>query len=314
VVALLHAGRLAEAWPDHAWRLALAERPGLPRAGLLPVLDTQPDLIGRTVLLTHEGGFGDTLQFCRYIPLLVARGARIVLAVPSALHRLLRRLPGVVEVVQPDANPPAHDSHSPMTSLPEIFGTVLSTIPAEAPYITADPDLVTAWAARLPARLGCRVGLVWAGQARPGVPGFATVNGRRSTSLAQFAPFGRIGGVQFISLQAGPKASEAHAPPPGLALDDPMPSVADFADTAAIVANLDLVISVDTSVVHLAGALGKPVFLLDRYDNCWRWLSGRTDSPWYPKLRIFRQTRIGEWAPVVRQAAVALAAFAATRR
>ena len=133
-------------------------------------------------------------------------------------------------------------------------------------------------------------------------------------SLAQFAPFGAIEGVQFVSLQAGASASEARTPPAGLALHDPMASVTDFADTAAIVANLDLVISVDTSVVHLAGALGKPVFLLDRYDNCWRWLSGRSDSPWYPTLRIFRQTRIGDWEPVMRQAATALAEFAASAR
>jgi hypothetical protein len=314
VVALLHAGRFTEAWRDHVWRLALAECPGLPRARLLPALATLPDLAGRTVLLTHEGGFGDTLQFCRYIPLLAARGARIALAVPPVLHRLLEGLPSIVELVEPDGELPAYDWHCPMTSLPEVFGTVLSTIPAQAPYVTAEPDLVATWAARLPGGAGCRVGLVWAGQARPGVPGFATVNGRRSMSLAEFAPLGAIEGVRLISLQAGPKASEAREPPPGLALYDPMPLVTDFADTAAIIANLDLVISVDTSVVHLAGALGKPVFLLDRYDNCWRWLSGRTDNPWYPKLRIFRQGRIGEWAPVVQRAAGALAAFAGSTR
>jgi hypothetical protein len=314
VVSLLHAGRFAEAWRDHAWRFALANYPALPRERLLPSLATQPDLAGRTVLLTHEGGFGDTLQFCRYVPLLVARGAHIALAVPPVLHRLLARLPGVVEVAAPDARTPDYDWHCPMMTLPEVFGTVLSAIPARAPYITADPGLVTAWAARLPGGPGCRVGLVWAGQARPGVLGFATLNGRRSMSLAQLAPFGGVEGVQFVSLQAGPKASEALTPPPGLVLHDPMPEVTDFADTAAIVANLDLVISVDTSVVHLAGALGKPVFLLDRYDNCWRWLSGRTDNPWYRKLRIFRQARIGEWAPVVRQAAVALVEFAVGAR
>jgi ADP-heptose:LPS heptosyltransferase len=142
------------------------------------------------------------------------------------------------------------------------------------------------------------------------LPGFATVNARRSTSLAMFAPFAAIPEVQFVSLQVGAPAAEVERPPAGLALYDPMRGVADFADTAAIIANLDLVVSVDTSVVHLAGALGKPVFLLDRYDNCWRWLSRRTDSPWYPTLRIFRQASIGEWAPVMQNAADALAQFA----
>jgi hypothetical protein len=264
----------------------------------------------QTVLLTHEQGFGDTLQFCRYIPLLAARGARIVLAVPPPLQRLLGTLQGVSEMVPTDSKLPPYHWHCPMMSLPRVFGTTLETIPAAIPYLTADPALVEDWAARLPPRRGVRVGLVWAGQARPWLPGFTTLDTRRSTSLARFAPFGAIEGVQFISLQAGTSASEARTPPPGLVLHDPMPSVTDFADTAAIIANLDLVISVDTSVVHLAGALGKPVFLLDRYDNCWRWLSGRTDSPWYPRLRIFRQTRIGDWAPVMQQAAAALAEFA----
>jgi hypothetical protein len=311
MVALLQSGRFAEAWQEHAWRFALGEYAGLPLAGLLPSLATLPDLAGRTVLLTHEAGYGDTLQFCRYIPLLAARGARVALAVPPALQRLLGTQPWAVEMVPTNAKLAAYDWHCPMMSLPCVFGTTLQTIPAEVPYITADPVLVAAWSVRLPGRRGPRVGLVWAGQARPWLPGFATVDTRRSTGLAPFAPFGAIEGVQFISLQTGAPAPEAHRPPPGLALHDPMPSVTDFADTAAIIANLDIVISVDTSVAHLAGALGKPVFLLDRYDNCWRWLSGRADSPWYPTLRIFRQTRIGDWTPVMQQAAMALAEFAA---
>jgi ADP-heptose:LPS heptosyltransferase len=129
---------------------------------------------------------------------------------------------------------------------------------------------------------------------------------RRSAGLASFAPLGRIPGLHLISLQKGPCAAEAEAPPMGMVLHDPMPQVTDFADTAAIIANLDAVVSVDTAVVHLAGALGKPVFLLDRYDNCWRWLSGREDSPWYPTLRIFRQDRPGEWEPPMRRLAAAL--------
>jgi hypothetical protein len=227
------------------------------------------------------------------------------------LQRLLGAQRWAVEVLPTNAGPPAYDWHCPMMSLPSVFATTLETIPAAIPYLTADPALVASWATRLPNAPGLRIGLVWAGQARPWLPGFATVDTRRSTSLAQFTPFGRVGGVRFVSLQADAPASEARDPPSGLVLHDPMPLVTDFADTAAIIANLDLVVSVDTSVAHLAGALGKPVFLLDRYDNCWRWLSGRNDSPWYPALRIFRQTKIGEWAPVMQLAAEALAEFVA---
>ena len=266
------------------------------------------------MLLTHEAGYGDTLQFCRYVPLLAARGARIVLAVRRRCNGCWAGCRASEGCVAANAALPDYDWHCPMMSLPSVFATTLETIPAEVPYITADPAMVADWAARLPAAPGLRVGLVWAGQARPWLPGFATVDTRRSTSLAQFAPLGAVEGVRFVSLQADAPGSEARDPPPGLALHDPMASVTDFADTAAIVANLDLVVSVDTSVAHLAGALGKPVFLLDRYDNCWRWLSGRSDSPWYPTLRIFRQTKIGDWAPVMRQAAAALAEVAAAAR
>jgi Flp pilus assembly protein TadD len=311
VVALLQAGRFAEAWPDHGWRFALAEYTGLPLNELLPPLATQPELAGRTVLLTHEAGYGDTLQFCRYVPLLTARGARIVLAVPPALQRLLGAQHWGAEVLPTNAGPPAYDWHCPMMNLPSVFGTTLETTPAAISYLTADPALVACWATWLPSGPGLRVGLVWAGQARPWLPGFVAVDARRSTSLAQFAPLGAVEGVRFVSLQAYSPTVEARDPPPGLVLHDPMPEVVDFADTAAIIANLDLVVSVDTSVAHLAAALGKPVLLLDRYDNCWRWLSGRSDSPWYPTLRIFRQTKIGEWAPVMQQAAAALAEFVA---
>ena len=201
------------------------------------------------------------------------------------------------------------DFHCPVFSLPRAFGTTLDTIPSATPYLFADPALVEAWARRLPSG-GRRVGLVWAGQARPWLPGFSTLDARRSAGLASFAPFASVPGIRFVSLQKGPPAAEAGTLPPGLVLHDPMPDITDFAETAAIIANLDLVISVDTSVVHLAGALGKPVFLLDRYDNCWRWFSDRDDSPWYPGLRIFRQPVLGDWGSPMQRAAAALRAIA----
>jgi len=234
-------------------------------------------------------------------------------SVPAPLLRIMRTVPGVAEVYGPDDTLPPYHDYCPFFSLPRAFETTPGTIPAPIPYLRADPVLIETWRTRLPAA-GLRVGLVWAGQARPMLPGFAILDGRRSMALATLAPLVAVPGVVFISLQHGPEAAQARMPPPGMTLFDPMPEVTDFSDTAAIIANLDLVISVDTSVVHLAGAMGKPVFLLDRYDHCWRWLSGRVDSPWYPAMRIFRQTGIGEWNSVLQQATAALGSFAAALR
>lgn len=296
-VARLHAGYLAEAWQDESWRLASPG--GLPPETLLPPL-SHVDVSGRTVLVVQEEGLGDTIQFLRYLPLLAARGARVVTAVPNELRRLMQTVPGVADIPAMDAPVPPHNYHCSFNALPRVFETRLNTIPADVPYLHADAALAAAWAERLPAD-GLRVGLVWAGQARPWLPGFVNLDHRRSIDVALLAPLATINGIRLISLQKG---SAARAPFP---LFDPMPDVRDFADTAAIVANLDLVITVDTSVVHLAGAMGKPTFLLDRYDNCWRWLSGRDDSPWYRTLRIFRQHDSGAWAPVIERVATALA-------
>jgi tetratricopeptide (TPR) repeat protein len=307
-VALLRAGRMAEAWADYESRLVLG-RPRLPMETLLPSLATLPDLTGRTVLAWHEEGFGDTLQFARYLPLLAARGARVLAFVPAELQRLLRTLAGVAEVLGPPAPVPPFDWHVPFFSLPRAFGTTLESIPDDVPYLFAEPARAAAWAPLLPEH-GLRVGLVWAGQARPWLPGFSAIDRRRSIDLAELAPLAQIGGVSLVALQKGPAAREAEPLPPGMTLVDPMPGVADFADTAAIIAGLDVVVSVDTAVAHLAGALGKRVLLLDRYDNCWRWLAGRDDSPWYPSLRIFRQPRAGDWSEPVARVAAELARLA----
>jgi tetratricopeptide (TPR) repeat protein len=307
-VARLHAGRFAEVWQDEGWVLAGPACDLLPLERRLPPLSRQPQLEGRTVLVVQEEGLGDTLQFMRYLPLLAERGARVVAAVPPALTRLLRPFPGIAEVPDGDALVPEHDFHTSFNSLPRVFGTTLETIPDHVPYLAADPALTEAWAKRLPSGDMLRVGLCWAGQARPWLTGFVGLDRRRSTTLATLAPLAVVPGVRFVSLQKGPAAEQARSA--GFDLLDLMDQVVDFADTAALVANLDLVISVDTSVVHLAGAMGKPVFLLDRYDNCWRWLSGRDDSPWYPSLRIFRQQQSGDWPPVIARVATALAAMA----
>jgi hypothetical protein len=311
-VARLHAGRFAEAWQDEHWVLSEPGRSFLSPESLLPAFSRLPDLTGRSVLVVQEEGLGDTLQFLRYLPLLAQRGAKILVAVPPALTRLMRTIPGVAEVPDGDAPIPPHDFHCSFNALPRAFETTLETIPRAVPYITADPALANQFARCFPEKARFRVGLVWAGQARPWLPGFFGLDGRRSTDLATLAPLAAVPGVQFVNLQKGTAADQVRKAGNDLDLLDFMDQARDFADTAAIVANLDLVISVDTSVVHLAGAMGKPVFLLDRYDNCWRWLSGREDSPWYPSLRIFRQTRPGEWPPVIARVAAALSEMSQT--
>ena len=308
-IAYLRAGDFAAAWPDYESRLALSATPRLPGETLLPTLAPDTDLAGLTVFAWHEEGFGDTLQFARYLPLLAARGARVRADVPRELERVFATLDGVAEVLTPPAPVPHFDWHCPFFSLPRAFATTLATIPAGVPYLRADAALVARWAPHLP-QDGLRVGLVWAGQARPWLPGFAALDAHRSMCLATLAPLGDVPGLSLVSLQTGAPAAEARTPPAGMILADPMGLVADFADTAAIMAQLDVVVSVDTAAAHLAGALGRPVFLLDRYDACWRWLAGRDDSPWYPSLRIFRQKRMGDWAPVVEQVAAALAVMA----
>jgi Flp pilus assembly protein TadD len=310
-VALLQAGRWEEAWPEYEWRLRVKGAVSLPLEFLLPALREAGDLAGRTILLTHEEGFGDTIQFLRYAPLLAERGARVLAWVPAPLVRLVRSVVGADAVFTGDGAPPRFDFHCPFVSLPRAFESTPATVPAR-PYLVADPVLAAEWARRLPSD-GMLVGLAWAGQARPWLPGFSTVDRRRSVGLETFGALATVPGVQFVSLQKGPSQEQARSAPKGMVLCDPMAEAEDFADTAAIIANLDLVVSVDTAVAHLAGALGKPVFLIDRYDNCWRWLYGRADSPWYPNLTIFRQETLGDWSVPLARAEAALQAMAAYR-
>jgi Glycosyltransferase family 9 (heptosyltransferase) len=223
---------------------------------------------------------------------------------PEPLMRLVRGQKAIAECLTGNVTLPKFDFHCPVNSLPLVFETTLETIPAPVPYIQADPELVTAWKARLPAA-GRRIGLVWAGEPRGYDPAAQALDKRRSLPGAAFAPLIAVPGLSFVSLQMG--AAQAELP---AGVHDPMGGVKDFADTAAIIANLEAVVSVDTAVAHLAGAMGKPVLLLDRYDNCWRWLSGRTDTPWYPTLGIFRQPHMGDWEPALAAVADALKAFA----
>ncbi len=195
---------------------------------------------------------------------------------------------------------PQFDLHCPMLSMPLALGTTITRIPGGVPYLHADAAQVEAWRTRLAAleNQGPRIGLVWAGNPRAHRLANAATDRRRSMAPDRLAPLLELPGLHFFSLQKdGPAALEQFP------LTDFMGEMGDFADTAALVANLDLIVSVDTSVVHLAGALGKPVWLLDRFDPCWRWLVGRCDSPWYPGLRLYRQPRPGDWGSVVAEVA-----------
>ena len=304
-VTLLKAGRLLEGWSENEWRHKKPGREKLPPALRLPRLSALPDgLAGRTIVIYHEEGFGDTIQFLRYSDMLVAAGAKVIAWMPDPLARLVRGQTAISECLTGNVTLPKFDFHCPVNSLPLVFETTVETIPASVPYIQTDPELVSAWAARLPSA-GPRIGLVWAGEPRGYDPAAQALDGRRSLPATAFAPLIAVPGLSFVSLQMG--VARAQLP---VSVHDPMGSVTDFADTAAIIANLDQVVSVDTAVAHLAAAMGKPVLLLDRYDNCWRWLSGRTDSPWYPTLGIFRQPRMGDWAPALAAVADALKAFA----
>jgi Tfp pilus assembly protein PilF len=308
-LARLAQGRWAEAWPDYEARWAVGDLAQERRGFTQPQWTGAEPVAERVVLLHAEQGLGDTLQFCRYAPLVAERGAAVVLEVQPGLERLLAGLPGVRQVIARGDRLPDFDLHCPLMSLPMAFGTTPETVPGSDPYLAADPDLAADWAQRLSHLPGLRVGLVWAGSARAHQPHATAVDRRRSMRLAEMAPLGGIQGVSFVSLQLGPPAAQLREPPPGLVLHDIAETLHDFADTAAVVANLDLVISVDTAVVHLAGALGRPVWLLNRTDSCWRWLQDRQDSPWYPGLRQFRQARGEAWMSVMGRVRTALDAF-----
>jgi len=290
-------GDLAAGWRRHEARHRVAAF-GPPRPFSAPLWRGEP-VEGKTILLHAEQGLGDTLQFVRYVPLVAARGARIVLEVPPELEALLGTMPGADRVVTVGSPLPAIDWHCPLLSLPLALGTDLATIPADVPYLAADAERTASWRARLPAT-PLKVGLVWAGRPEHKRDRW------RSLDLAALSPLGAVPDVVFVSLQKGPAAEQARTPPPGLTLIDPTAELVDFVDTAALVAALDLVIAVDTSVAHLAGALGKPVWLLLPAMPDWRWLLGRADSPWYPTARLFRQPSRGDWPRVVQDVTAAL--------
>lgn len=292
-------GDFARAWPDYQWRWKT--RQYAPHRRVFP----QPEwlghraLEGRTLLVHAEQGFGDTLQFCRYAPLLRDLGAAVVLEVQPALKRLLQGLDGPRQVLARGEPLPAFDCHCPLLSLPGALQTTLEAIPARVPYLSADAALVAQWGERLGPRQGLRVGLVWSGN-----PTHLN-DPNRSAPLAEYA--GLLGlPCQFVSLHKVLRKADQATLASQPALLHFGERLADFADTAAVVAQLDLVIAVDTAVAHLAGALGKSTWLLLPHAPDWRWLLERLDSPWYPTMRLFRQRSPGDWQGVLAEAAAAL--------
>lgn len=305
-MALLMAGRLEEGFAAFEARWELPQ-PGIPD-GLSAVRWQGEALGGRLLFVWDEGGFGDTLQFIRYVRLLLAQGARVALRVQAPLLRLVAQsLPGLEALVS-HANPtPAHDLHCPMISLAQAFATSLATVPGETPYLAVDRLQALHWRRVLAPLPGPRVGIVWRGAARPGMVEAQAMDARRSLPLAQLAPILAVPGIDFISLQLGGEAEIAACGETRLL--NPMRGMRDFADTASLVAGLDLVISVDSAVAHLAGGLGRPVWVISRFDACWRWLAGRADTPWYPGMRVYRPDAPMAWDKLVERIAEDLAAW-----
>jgi tetratricopeptide (TPR) repeat protein len=300
-------GNYPVGWAENEWR---RREPNSPAGRMFPApeWDGSP-LNGRTIFLHAEQGMGDSVHFARYIPLVRehAGAGRIIVEVqPSLANLVCHGIRGVDEVV-PQGQVPAtlFDVHKPLLSLPLVFGTTVETIPNQ-PYLTPDPAKVAAWAAKLPPRDGkLRVGLTWSGNPRH-------KNDRnRSCPAAQLEPLGSVEGVSYISLRKGAAVQD---PPASLRLIDLTEQLEDFADTAALMANLDMVVSVDTAVAHLAGAMGLRGWVMLPYVADWRWLIAREDSPWYPSLKLFRQTTAGDWTNVVERVRAALREYRAARK
>jgi hypothetical protein len=255
------------------------------------------------LLLIADQGFGDSIQFCRYIPWVISRCPRVVVVADPLMHPLIRQTHPAIELVGHWERCPPFAAYCPLSGLPRLHGTTLDTIPAGASYLRADPERVEAWRARLHdlVQPGTRsIGIAWAG--RP------THNNdlNRSMSLSAFAPIAALDGISLVALQKGPGQSAIADYSDRAPLLNLGAEIADFADTMAIIETLDLVVTVDTVLAHLAGAMGKAVWILLPYAPDWRWLLERSDSPWYPTARLLRQPTPGDWDSVAREVAVAL--------
>ena len=312
-MCLLTLGDLTGGWREYEWRWQCKSfvknvRRSPQREWGSALGPGRPNVSGRTILIYAEQGIGDTIHFVRYATILAQHGARVLVECPWSLKLLLGTCPGVRLVWARGEKLPEYDWHIPMLSLPAAMQTTVQTIPGNVPYLFADPVRSKAWRTRVEsaAKGRLRVGVVWAGS-----PGYVN-DARRSISPALLAPLAHVGGVVLFSLQKGPAIDQKN-PPSELPLVDFTMSLTDFAETAALIEQLDLVISVDTAVAHLAGAMAKPVWTLLRHIPDWRWMLNRSDTPWYPTMRLFRQRTADDWPGVIEEVAAALAALLEAR-
>lgn len=293
-------GDYAHGFVEFEWRLQTPKHLSRPRRIKQPYWDGS-SLVGRTILLTDEQGHGDTLQFVRYAALVAQRGGNVVVECQPPLKRLLQNSLGPIRVVDDSEAPPPFDVHCSLLSLPMIFRTTLETIPNQVPYVRPDAESAARWRSKIEDEAGLRkVGLAWAGNKNQ------MNDHNRSMAFHHLAPLGKVSGVRFYNLQIGEAAREASVTSPALPILDRTHEIADFTDTAALIAHLDLVISVDTSVSHLAGAMGKPVWTMLCFAADWRYHLDRDDCPWYPTMRLFRQPAPRDWASVALRVADAL--------
>jgi tetratricopeptide (TPR) repeat protein len=301
-LSLLTAGNYQRGLVEYEWRSRRTGTSGKPRFRAPPWLG-EPSPAGRSILLHAEQGLGDTVQFARYAPILARGGAKVVLEVQPELKELLSALDGVSVVIARGDKLPPFDLHCPLASLPLAMKTEIATIPAEFPYLKASEQRLARWRSRLEALPAPRIALAWSGQATH------ANDHNRSIALAQLERLIAVPGFQFVSVQRDLRAADA-----GRVAGDPRithvgSELADFADTAAVLSLADLTISVDTSVAHVAGALGRPAFVLLPFQPDWRWMLDREASPWYPAVRLFRQQRAGDWDGVIERVRTALLAF-----
>jgi tetratricopeptide (TPR) repeat protein len=291
-LALLTAGDLQRGVAEYEWRWRRSDLPWTRHTFSQPRWDGEP-LEERTLLIHAEQGLGDTIQFARYLPMVAQRGGKIIFECQPNVSSVIRQIAAGIEVFDWGQDLPAFDVHCPLMSLPLVFKTELQTIPAAIPYLKADENLSQKWAAHLAGSIGFKVGIAWAGSARH------KLDAQRSLSSVTLSPLTQIPGVTLFSLQKDQPATE-------IKLIDFTAELSDFTETAALIDNLDLVISVDSAVAHLAGAMGKPTWVMLPLIPDWRWMLKREDSPWYPTMRLFRQERTGEWTSVIHRIAAAL--------
>jgi hypothetical protein len=290
---LLLQGEFTRGWREYRFRYKLDHTVLIGRHVQKPRWEGQP-IKGKTLLIHDEQGYGDTFQFLRMVAWARERsGARVILEVNHESYSLAKRIEGYDEIITRGTIPPAFDLHCELMSLPMAMGLQLSQLPGKMPYMTADPARIEKWRARLVDLPRPLVGLVWAG--RP----THTNDIRRSMKLDDLAPLAQDG-VTFVAIQKGPASAQAANPPAGMSLVSLSDEINDFEDTAAIFMLLDTLISVDSSPVHLAGALGCPAWVMLPFMPDWRWLLGREDTPWYPATRLFRQPAPGQWEPVLQ--------------